>query len=535
MDVHWIWSGRYAMELRVLAVSAPELPEGGIGRVLTSSDPASLFNATRLCALHAQRGLGGWRDSNWAASRQERRQSLLLMHSLREELPEFVRCLERVRPNLLLIGAMTPCLPGAIACARAARDVLGEEVIIVLGGRHASETVYVSGGGVAHHAGSPLRLMEEGRIPPVFDLVVAGEAEVLLASIGDVIGRGAALPSPHALLRKVADLHPQPAGAWIIGTLDDGKIATHRGPGTPIDRDGLPAPCEMFGISSAFDVFDGRLTAHVFSDTGSGCAYDCEFCSERRSVTGPLQQLDTAPARLAKQLRAAAEVVRVDSPSRKASAFCEDSTMLGGSPGALRQLARMLREDPVDVRFGGQLTIDQILSRGPILSELHEVGLDYLFIGLETLDPSDIGGMSKDVGHRKDSWLNRTEQAFEILGQAGIRCGAAVLFGLGESHASRLRLLGNVIRLQQTFGMPHPVSANWAVQHPLQGADGGTGFTYDEWGIPPGPFLDAFADFGEATVRYPLAGQPAPVLEEVLEVASILETLPGKRHEPEET
>jgi B12-binding domain/radical SAM domain protein len=412
--------------------------------------------------------------------------------------------------------------------------VLGDNVIIVLGGRHASETVYLSGGGVAHHPGSPLRLMREGRIPPVFDLVVAGEAEELLASIGDAIGRCATLPSPHGLLGKIAEADPQPAGSWIAGTLHDGRIAACRGAGTPVNRNGFPAPCEMFGISSAFDVFGGRLTAHVFSDTGSGCAYDCEFCSERRSVTGPLQQLETAPARLAGQLRAAAEVVRADAPDRGASAFCEDSTLLGGSPGSLRRLVQLLRDDPVDVRFGGQLTIDQILSRGPLLHELHEVGLDYIFIGLETLEPADIGGMSKDVGRRKTSWLDRTEQALAILDQAEIRCGAAVLFGLGESHASRLRLLGNVIRLQQTSGAPHPISANWAVQHPLQGADGGTGFTYHEWGIPPGPFLDAFADFGEATVRYPLAGQPGPVLEEVLEVASVLETLPGKHIQPPE-
>jgi hypothetical protein len=59
----------------------------------------------------------------------------------------------------------------------------------------------------------------------------------------------------------------------------------------------------MFGITASFDVFDGRLTGHVFSDTGSGCVFDCHFCSERRSITGRLAQPDTAAHRLVLQQR----------------------------------------------------------------------------------------------------------------------------------------------------------------------------------------------------------------------------------------
>jgi hypothetical protein len=101
------------IDLRVVAVSAPELPEGRIGRVLTSRDPTSLFNATRLCAERATAS-GKWGESNWACSRTERRKTLLLMHSLREDTPAFVASLEsagkrkntRTRPQRWLKTAM---------------------------------------------------------------------------------------------------------------------------------------------------------------------------------------------------------------------------------------------------------------------------------------------------------------------------------------------------------------------------------------------------------------------------------------------
>lgn len=449
------------------------------------------------------------------------------MHSLREDTPAFVGSLEANQPNLLLIGAMTPCLPGAVHCAEIAREVLGREVFIVLGGRHASETMYRSGNGeVAHHPGSPLRLQAEGLIAPAIDLVVSGEAEHVLVAIGEIVARLGPAPRAADVLDALARWSPPPPGEWIAGTCENGRIHTVASRGIALDHDALPAPSATFGITSAFDVFGGRPTAHVFSDTGPGCAYDCAFCSERRSVTGPLRQISTAPDRLYNQLRSAVEVVAADMPGQRASAFCEDSTLLGGSPVQLRRFIELMSAAPLDIRFGAQLTIDQILSRAELLPELHAVGLDYLFVGLETLDPSAIGGMSKDLGGRRGSWAHRTERVFQILGEAGIRCGAALLFGLGESRSSRAALFEQLKQWRGVHGMPNPISLNWAVQHPLRGTDDG-GYRYHEWGIPPGPFIEAFADFGEASVRYPIVGQAAPALEEVLEIGARARELPA--------
>ncbi len=158
------------MSLKVVAVAAPQFPEGLVGKAtLNSVDPASLFNACRLAALMAELGRGAWGESNWTEGRQRRRDTLLLMHSLKDDGPAFERLLQEVEPNLLILGAMSLCLPGAVACAKTAKEMLGDRVCVVLGGWHASETIYADGKDeIVHHPGSPVLLMSEKLIDPVY-------------------------------------------------------------------------------------------------------------------------------------------------------------------------------------------------------------------------------------------------------------------------------------------------------------------------------------------------------------------------------
>jgi len=515
------------MALRAVAVAAPELPEGGPGVfTLKSSDPASLFNACRVAARQAARGVGAWGETAWARSRADRRDRVLLMHSLADDLPAFDALLAREQPNLLLIGAMSVCLPGAIACAARAKELLGDDVCVVLGGRHPSEAMYVDGAGVVrHHVSSPVRLMAEGLVPPVFDLVVSGEGEDVIRLLGEAVAGQVHANRPPSDAAAVAAGVRGAAGRWVVGWYDGTEARAVVAGGAPLHRQTLPTPAECFGVTAAFDVFDGRLTGHVFSDTGNGCVFDCDFCSERRSVTGGLFEAGTAAGRLVRQMRSVAEVVAEDSPGYGAAAFVEDSTLVGGSPRQLADLARILGEAELPVRFGCQFTIDQILSRGSLIEDLHAVGLDYVFIGVETLEPEQIGGMDKDQRVRNGTWSSRSRQAIDRLASIGVKAGAAVLFGLGETQDRRLALLRQMADWRADYGSPTPVSLNWATQHPLRGGDHGTGYRYTDWSIPPGRWVKAFANFGEATALYPVHGAPPPRVEEVEEVVRLYEEL----------
>ncbi|MGA2004683.1 MAG: B12-binding domain/radical SAM domain-containing protein [Terriglobales bacterium] len=520
------------MSLKVVAVAAPQFPEGIVGKAtLNSVDPASLFNACRLAALMAELGRGAWGESNWTEGRQRRRDTLLLMHSLKDDGPAFERLLQEVEPNLLILGAMSLCLPGAVACAKTAKEMLGDRVCVVLGGWHASETIYADGKDeIVHHPGSPVLLMSEKLIDPVFDLVIAGEGEHVIPWLGERIAdhmRNGYLPS--SVVSNLDGLSEVP-GRWIVAWNENGTLRATRGSRSRTVLDGMPPPCEMFGIRSSFDVFAGRMTAHVFSDSGNGCTYDCNFCSERRSIREPHFELDHAPQRLFQQLRSAVKVIQQDSPTRKASAFVEDSTLLAGSERHLRLLVDLLSFAQLDLRFGAQLTVDQILKLPDgVIRDLKSVGLDYLFVGIETPNPLLVGGFSKDVGFRTAPWISRTEHAVQRLSNIGIRTGAAVLFGLGENHESRLGLLQRIVEWQNVYGSPDPVSLNWAVQHPLKGRDGGTGYRYHQWGVPSGPWIDAFSEFGEASVHFPVVGQRSPILCEVQEITRVQRCIYAQR------
>lgn len=518
------------MNLRVIAVAAPDSLAGAKEvSALNSADPASLFNACRLAAYAAQHSNDSWSRSNWNCSRAELRQKFMLLYSL-DDLTHYKALLERERPNIVFIGAMTLCFPGAVECARIAKETLGENVLVILGGRHPSETMYLEmkalrkPSSVRHHLSSPLQLIRRGKIPPVFDFVVSGDGEHLIRAIGNAYGEMMET-GDNGLVDLMAKIEPCTPGDWILGCVTEDKVHYVISQAEPIDYSFLPSIAKMFGVSAAFDVFEGRLTAHVFSDTGSGCVYDCMFCSERSSVTGGLKALETAAQRLYRQLKEAYEVISENNSRRGASAFVEDSVLLGGSPKLIERFVTLLEEQPIDIVFGAQFTIDQIISRRPLIERLAKVGLRYVFIGVETFEPDEIGGMSKDLGRKRASWYARFQEVLTILDLAQVKCGCAVLFGLGENHASRLRLLEALHFHRVRQGNPVVVSANWAVQHPLRGQDGGANYEYLDWGTPKGELLDCFHKFGEASLRYPLVGVEPPSLKEVQEVIALLDTL----------
>lgn len=515
------------MSLKVVAISAPEFPFGRLNTAsLISRDPVGLYNACRYAAFLADNRLGAWGDSNWAVSRRVRKDNFLLMNSLAGELSYFEELLARKRPNLLLIGSMTICFAGAIECAKIAKQMFGDEIFIVLGGRHANETIYTDKNrfSVKHHNGSPLKLMAENRIDNVFDLVVSGEGEFVVAKIGEIVAEFAKRPDAKKILSRIlSEEMTFVPGKWIVGSINDGSLKTIISKGIVFNRDQLPSPAKMFGVNAVFKVFDGSLTGHAFSDMGPGCIYDCDFCSERNSVCGPLAQVETSANRLFRQLKDIRDVIQEDSPGRRASAFVEDSIILGGLASQLNKLNDMTRDHPIDIEFGGQLTVDLAIRQKDIMRELVSRGLKYVFIGLETSSPSLIGGMSKDIG--KGEWLERVETMISEYTDIGVKIGVAILFGLGEDQTQRMSLLEHISDWRKDHGNPVVVSFNLAVQHPLMGRDNDAGYDYVSWAVNEPEYLAVLNDYGEASTIYGIPGIMQPTLAELLELGQLRKKL----------
>ena len=501
---------------------------------LSSSDPASLFNACRYAAWLAVHGIGAWGDSNWAGTRMDRRRTAILLSDRDEMERRLTPLLDEIRPNLVLIGAMSICFSGAVETAKLVRSTLGDNVCIVLGGRHTSETIYHDklSDTIRHHAASPLRLMADRRIDEVFDIVLSGDGECFIAGVGELVAALAArgLP-PRSTRNRLAELTYW-SGSWIAGAILNGNLETVRSAGASIDYHTMPSPASMFGINAAFGIFDHAPTAHASSDIGQGCIYDCAFCSERISVVGPPRQMKSSVERLYDQLAAVRRVVDEDySPRSAAAAFVEDSTFLGWNPALVRQFEETVDARGLDLRIGGQATIDQIVRNPDLAGRLRRVGLEYLFVGLETPVPDVVGGLHKDIGHRNGTWMDRANAAIDILAENGLSVGVSLLFGMGERPADRT-IMFVALERWKSDGILKTISMNWAVQHPLKNTVSGPEYTYLDWAISPGPMLPLLRHFGEASECYTIAGGSNPTESEVLE---IIDATKGILQQPQTT
>lgn len=515
--------------LNVAAVSAPHWPTEPVEgeHHLNSATPFSLHNAVRMAAARAEAGVGWWGCSNWQ-THAGRAGSIFLSDYLpvaRKWMDDAIRAIE---PNLLLIGSMTISLPGAVELAREAKAQLGAHVLVVFGGKHAIETTAATPNGALLHPASPVRLMESGEIPPVFDLVLAGDAEEAIAAIGELVGARHCVGEPATAVLDSPELESLAAarGDWTACWLRSGSVHHLRSATVPLPYDELTPPAALFPIGQGFPVFGTDLTAHAYSDTSKGCIYSCAFCSESQAINGKIHNLSTAPYRLARQFRAARQAAARRYASASVSVFVEDSILLQGKDAALKCFAKLLQADRCTMPFGAQFVTDMILDprRQDAFSALARAGLRYVFVGLETADEAIAGGIHKNrsASDAGDGWIDRNRRVIDVLRGHGVDCGFSVLFGLGESQEQRIELLYTLARWQEETGQPRCVSLNWAVRHPLKDMACTEPDTYTGWAVDPNcPRLPYIASlFGEASTRYCMEGGGMCSLTELQELSA---------------
>lgn len=509
----------------LMALSAPHWVKKATSESLSlnTKTPFSLQNAVRLATSKAMNGEGHLGTSNWS-SKENLRDTVFMMQYWEDEKEMLKNKLLEIKPNVLFIGAMTLSFPGSIEVAKLAKDVLGDDVFIVLGGKHANETFYEDCElGISNHNGSPIKLMEENKIPKVFDLVCSGYCEELIAEvaekIGNLISEG---KKTKEIYKEMPALTETANGNWRVGWITDNKRHEYQSEGKPIDYSEMPVPAELFGIKESFQVYETELTAHASSDTSHGCIFNCSFCSESAKINGQLQDKNHSAARLFRQLKKIKETALAENYTESISAFVEDSTLLNiyKDPSQMYELARLLKEDGLKIKFGGQFTVDELLDPKiqQALKELKEVGLSYIFTGMETGDEKVAQKMSKNKDQQELSWIEKNEKAIIVLRDLGIKYGISVLIGLGENSETRSHQLDLLREWQKKYQSPSVVSMNLATKHPLQNKDIDENFI--EWGTPAdSQYLEIFQNiFWEASERYALDKKNFPSIEELREI-----------------
>jgi B12-binding domain/radical SAM domain protein len=491
--------------LNVLAVTAPHWvaqKNTGNSLSLNSREPYSLYNAVRYAAYLAQTGIGEWGHSNWK-TKEGCGQSIMLYEYFENQKQDFINMLTQVKPNLVLIGTMTIGFPGAIEVAKITRQFLGDDCFIVVGGKHIIETTYLSNGEISANGNCCLNLMRLGKVPKVFDLVLAGDGEEVIVEIGNLIGTVCHAGNKQLFYAAAASLQ-KANGVWLAGWLDENNAVRYvQSNGTQIDYDKIPSPLSLFDLRANFPIFQSDITSHTYSYMSKGCVYNCFFCSEKNAINGKLQQKETAPQRLFAQFMELHEYAKKNG-LQKASAFVEDSILLAGNPQLLHTLNDLLSVTNLNLVFGGQITSDFVLDPAvqDAIIKLSYNGLSYLFIGLETNKMEIASQMSKNT-NRKTDWLKKNEQVLQFLSAANIKCGFSVLFGLGESQQERIALFKKIEEWQGVYGTPHVISLNYATQHPLKNYELSK-HDYIDWGTSiESPLLPIFTQlFGEASEKY---------------------------------
>ena len=507
--------------LKVLGVAAPHYickPNAAISTSLNSHDPFSLFNAFRVSAQQAQSDDEFWSQSNWS-TQLGRDSSIFMMQYFHNEKLDFIQRLCDLRPNLLLIGTMSIGFAGAIEIAKIAKSMFGEDIFVVLGGKHVNETFFQKNGAIRQLSISPLKLMSSQVIPKVFDIIVSGDGEEIIWQIGRAVGYAL---SKGLQLRSAYQFQGlgEARGKWIAGWLDESdSVHTLKSRQLPLDNDSLPSTIRLFKSSSNFDVFDADITMHTMSYLSPGCIYNCHYCSEGCKINGGARQRETAPRRLHRNLMDVESVGRAKYNSRRISAFVEDSILLGGCNDLLIKFADLLSEHPINVVWGCQFTIDKLLDDDTqhVVCRLSTLGLKYIFVGLETGDESIAISLSKSKPNSSLSWMERNENVIKFLRGLGISYGVSLLFGLGETHASRMNLMATIGTWKSKYSLPNVISMNLAVQHPLQKYDL---YDYVNWGTPANSdYLSIFTTiFGEASEKYPLPNVGLPSIQDLEEL-----------------
>lgn len=499
--------------LRVLAATAPHWPVRPAGlevRSFTAGTPFSLQNAVRMAAGRAQARQGAWADSNWT-TQEGRRESVLLLEFMEESREAFVSVLERLSPNLLLIGAMSLGMPGAIELARLARQRLGGSCLIVLGGKHCNETM--EAGGI--HPVAPVRLQLEGSIPawgelPLFDLFIAGEGEAVIAELGERVSRADGVGSTlrETVMAGMESLGSSP-GTWRAAWNAEAGIQRIDSCGTPLDLGQIPTAPSLFGLQSAFPVFRRAPTGHAFSDLGFGCPLNCWFCSERKAMN-PLPGNRNGPARLYQHLQDI-WTAGGEGKAGPTGAFVEDSILLRGDESLILDLLQRLSRNPLPgLSIGCQLTVNDInaFQKSGLLRKMRHQGFTYVAFGMETTNEQIAHRMSKR--QRYGTWLAANQKALEGLLHAGLKAGIYILWGLGETAWERAHHLQQLDDWQEDYGgQPCAVGLNWATAHPANMRRGGPVPTFLEWGTDEtSPLLPFLVEcFGEASEHYSLKGK----------------------------
>ncbi len=338
---------------------------------------------------------------------------------------ELVQYVREKNIGLVGIGAMTRMIRKAYQMADAVRAA---GVPVIMGGPHVTELPEEALGrdGGSRHA----------------DSVALGEADQIWPTIVADAARGMLQETYVAL---------DAAGEAVKPALDDYPVI-------PWDRMDL----DQFNLIRHFPRWARWMlsyvgmswqTFHLFPiETGRGCPYGCEFCT----VTGFFGD----SIRFRSNDSVVNELLKLKSLEKRqkgkiAVFFIDDNLAI--NPKRTKSLLREIIARNAQVPWVGQISMN-LLRDEELVSLIAESGCKWIFIGLESIDSTNLKSMQKG--------FNKPEEYKEILerlARHGVYAITAFIFGMDGDHPGIARRTLDVIRFWPpglpVFGLLTPYPA----------------------------------------------------------------------------
>lgn len=214
-------------------------------------------------------------------------------------------------------------------------------------------------------------------------------------------------------------------------------------------------------VDSVSNLFEGKPTAHIFSESVSEADCNCKGCINLNK-NGLVSLNGSIAERLLDQLITAGSIIMLDFDC-SGCAIIEDPVFLLGSRILMEEFCKLIENHPVNISFAIRLSASLVLKFKDIILRLREYGLEHILIDLETGDVrEEPHKITKSLaGRRKKGWKRNVKSAVLFLEKMRIKSAATLWVDINEPNTRRSRLFDLVHQLQKhSYGVLRPVNVN---------------------------------------------------------------------------
>lgn len=316
--------------------------------------------------------------------------------------------LQTYRPDVVGVTGYSMHVLRNLAICREIRSVL-PSAITVAGGHHAT-------------------LLPEDFLEPEIDFIVEGE------------GTGPFRAILAALSRD--DRRPELPAVWTQGA--DGAFS-YGGPPAPFAVDDIPFPDREVALDDRGSYYIDWMRPIALMRNSVGCPFRCSFCSLWKIMDGHYYKRSTD--------QVVAELGAID----EEYVFLVDDEAFIDTKHMLR-LARAIKAAGIRKKYFTYCRIDTLIRFRDMLEEWHELGLERLFIGIESVSDDELSTFNKRLR------VAQVEEGLRIAREIGISVFAGFIVNPDFTERSFSRL----VRFIEHNKIEYP---SFTILTPLPGTD----------------------------------------------------------------